>query len=163
MVRVGVQYPLRLRQTVRAKTDIPTHVAAERRELGLEIEPRLVGGLERGLRRTPRVETDVVEPVLLQRGEVPPPWFHLHRRGARERPYARVKASAQKHGTPVQDETRTVRLEIAQSELHRGRRLSDLDRELVQHGIELAPLRSIRPKRHVELAGRYATWRDVGK
>ena len=156
MVAVGVDDPLRFGEAVGAQFRIPREVPSKHAELRLHDESCLVGGLERRLRRTPRVEAYVVESVLLQSREVLPPRLHLHRRGTGERPHARIMPPTQKHRTPVQRELRTLRAEVAKAELHRGRRLARFDRERMQHWIELAPLRRIRAEHYGKLARRYA-------
>ena len=117
------------------------------RQLGLKVDPELVGRLEGGARRAPRVEAVMVDSPLPRDSEHAPPPVRRHGRVAGEREDAGVVLAAQERRAAVDPELRPARGELAHAEAD-GRLVGDGARreapleghlQRVERGRELVP------------------------
>ena len=83
----------------------------------LQVDSHTVGHMESGFRGTPGVETDMIQAVLLAGTVDLSPIIILHGGISCQREYAAFERTAQEDGLPVNLETRTVCLELTETEI----------------------------------------------
>jgi hypothetical protein len=111
-----------------------------RGRLDVKIETHLVGGGERGLRRTPRMEPQQVEPVCPRDPEDAPPFRDFGWRVPGLWKNSALQRAAEENLAAVQRELRALRREFAQPEVHgAGFAARECRRQPVQRGRELVP------------------------
>ena len=155
MVSVGGEHPLALLVHESRGQRVGADIERPDRQLHLQVHAQPVSDLESGLRRTPRMEPQVVQPPLLRRAENLFPPLRVRGRIARQREDAAFERSAHKGRSSVYEQSVSVgRNRTHPEHLAPLRAVSaavESDRHLVEVGRKLVPQFhvAVQPKRLV--------------
>ena len=147
VVAVGLQQPRGLivqhRQHLAFVVEGVPHAA-----LGLEVEAEFVGGGKCGLRRAPGVEAHAVQTPGLADADDVLPGRDIHGGIAGQRKSAAIVRGAEVEQLAVQQDVLALGLDLAQAKRQVAaivrRRPTQLQRQVLQHGGELAPRHRVR-------------------